>query len=112
MRFTVAMLVPLLYIDPENGVDWLGDLMGNHDAYFDIDDDLNHLIDKDEFDWWHNLVTEYQAADNRYHDLYRRLQTDDNNTDLDTLETLKQNINAELEDYPWALNKVCDRFKT
>jgi len=56
------------------------------------------------FDWWHDLVERYQAADDRLH----AMLSGKNGNAYDTLLTDYQAINVDLEDYPGAINAVCD----
>lgn len=94
----------LTLIDPKSGVNWINDLMGNHDALPDRNDEGYHLMDQENYDWWADLVTRYQAADNKYHDLLNSLTGDD----YDALLDAGQNINVDLENHPEALNAICD----
>lgn len=97
----------LTIIDPESGVNWINDLMGNHGALPEYNDEDNtyHMIQED-FDWWDNLVKEYQTADNRYQELLNSLNGDD----YDRLLAEVQDLGCDLEDYPGFLNQICDNY--
>lgn len=96
-------------IDPKSGVNWIADLMGNHGALptSEVDDDGydtgNKIMSQEDYEWWSDLVDRYQAADDRYHALRKSLDDDE------ALVFDAQNINVDLEDYPGALNDVCDQ---
>jgi hypothetical protein len=93
-------------IDPKSGVNWINDLMGNHDALPEYDDEEDVcLIDQDEYDWWKNLTTTLEAAENRYSELRAESsdpnQLDDNKNDFCG--------NCDLEDLPGLLNQFCNQ---
>ena len=96
----------LSIIDPKSGVDWINDLMGNHDCLPEIDDDGYGLMSQAEYDWWRNLTTEYQAADYRYHDLLSNLDEDASARLFEDAN----HINTDLEGYPCALQMICDDY--
>jgi len=97
----------LSLIDPKSGVDWIRDLMGNHDAVPLIDEKTDeYCMDQENFDWWDNLITSYQVADNRYHGLKQSLDGEAYNRLVEEYET----IDVDLEDFPTVLDEVCDQF--
>lgn len=93
--------------DPKSGCDWTNDLLGNHDALPDYDDDTDsHHMTQDDYNWWSDLIERYQAADDRYHELLHDL----NNEDYEIMQETAQNISADLENYPESLQAVCDEY--
>ncbi len=97
----------LVLIDRESGVNWVRDLMGNHNALPDRSDDGDYLMGVEDYEWWQDLTRDYQAADDRYHDLLKTLNDDDYDRLLDDA----QNISVDLEDFPGTLNRVCDDYE-
>ena len=64
----------LSIIDPDSGVDYIADFIGNHgalsDGQFTWDDERGaYVCDQDTFDWWDAVVKANQALDDRIHDL-------------------------------------------
>ena len=97
----------LTLVDPKSGVNWINDLMGNHGVLPSCNDEGVYLMSQDDYDWWADLTTQYQNADNRYHDLLTGLNGDTYDALLDDA----QNINVDLEHFPYALNNVCDEYE-
>ena len=67
-------------VDPRNGVNWIGDLIGNFGGwdYIGWNDNLDcYETDKETFDWWADLVERYEAADNAVYDFAGDLDCDD-----------------------------------
>lgn len=101
-------MTKLNLIDPATKISWIRGLMGNHGALPQYDEDNDYyLMSQADYDWWYDLVTRYQAADDRYHDLRRSLC----GLQYDKLVSAADDIDVDLEDYPSALNQVCDRFE-
>ena len=98
-------IVTLRIID-ENGVNWINDLMGNNGALPEYDGDY-YLMPQDDFNHWKNLTSSYQEAYDRYNQLLRELDNDR----YEILIESASNINVDLEDYPGALNEICDEFE-
>jgi hypothetical protein len=95
-------------IDPKSGVNWINDLMGNYGALPEYDGETGtYKMTREEFNWWAALTKRYQAADNRYHRLEKDLD-DDKSAEL--IEAA-HSINVDLEDFPAALQDVCDQFE-
>ena len=96
-------------IDPSTGINWINDLMGNHNALPKFDDMTGfYLMKKEDFDWWQELTESYQEADDRFYLLIRELDEDA----ADQLLNDGQNINCDLEDLPSCLNQLCDEYET
>ena len=98
-------------IDPKTGINWISDLMGNHDALPEREeiDEMEtgyYLMSDEDHDWWARLVERYQAADDRYNELLDLLDDDER----EELERDAQGINVDLEDHPRALSQVCDKY--
>lgn len=95
----------LKIIDPESGVNWANDLLGNHGALPDYDDDTYHMSQAD-YDWWDDLITDYQAADDILSDIMSELNEDDQ--DLANKEIYE--IDCDLADYHGMVNQFCDQY--
>lgn len=68
-------------IDPNNGVDWIKDFIGNtgarDDGQFVFDDDKDvWLCDQQTFDWWDDVIGQYQEMDNRIYTLKKEHDAD------------------------------------
>lgn len=97
----------LSIIDSKSGVNWINDLMGNHNDLPEYDDDVDrYVMDQESYDWWKDLTTRYQAADDRYHELLGTIENDEYESLLDAA----QNINCDLEDLPSLLEGLCDEY--
>ena len=95
----------LIIIDPDTGIDWINDLMGNCNELPEYDEDAGcYVMTRDDFEWWDDLTIRYQKADDRYHSLLTTL----NNNNSKKLFNDVQNIYVDLENYPEALNDACD----
>ena len=92
-------------IDPNTKTNWIEDLMGNHNSLPAHNGDY-YVMAQADFDWWADLVERYQAADDRYNDLVGTLADDDKKALIEEAH----NINCDLENFPEALEAVCDRF--
>lgn len=95
----------LSIIDAASGVDWICDLLGNHDALPEYDEETDsYRMDQEVFDWWKNLTAAYQAADNRCHELLSLAPNEDMQKSL-------HEISADLGSYPEAVNSLCDSYE-
>lgn len=98
----------LTIIDPQSGVNWISDLMGNHGALPEYDEDNDMFVmSQEDYDWWHDLTTELEKAEYRCHELREELvgqAREDFEEDI-------RNIATDLEDLPKALNAVCKEAK-
>ena len=98
-------------VDPKSGCNWIKDLMGNHGALPDLEEDADgyetgyYLMSQDDFNWWRDLTDAYQAADDRYHNLLHN--TLDNEAAADLVQDAGE-FYGDLEDYPGHLNACCD----
>lgn len=97
----------LSIIDPKSGCDWTNDLLGNHNELPDYDDDDTYHMSQKSYDWWADLIENYQAADNRCHALLQELS----GKTYDDMENEIHNINCDLEDLPAYINDICDNYK-
>ena len=63
----------LSIIDLDNGVDWINDLVGNTGAFdrefSERNDDGEHIVAQEDYDWWREVVDGLQAAHDRIHEL-------------------------------------------
>lgn len=96
----------LVIIDPKTRIQWTNDLLGNHAALPDYNDDGTYHIPQDDYDWWYDLINNYQAADNRRHEIICGLDEDASGAMSDEL----QNINCDLEDLPYCIGQICDKY--
>ena len=101
--------VELSIIDPKSGVDWISDLLGDHNVSPDADQGIGDLLEmsQEDYDWWFDLTTRYQRADFRYCELCKTLPDDDS----DFLVEAVENCSSDLEDYPELLQQICDDFE-
>jgi hypothetical protein len=99
----------LSIIDPKTGIAWTKDLLGNYDALPDFDEETGtYKMSQEDFNWWSDLIDRYQAADDRFHELLKHIDNDR----YDELLEAAQGIDVDLENYPEALQAVCDDFDT
>ena len=97
----------LSIIDRKSGCDWTNDLLGNHNALPDYnDDDGTYHMSQDSYDWWDDLIDKYQLADDRYNAILQNLES----ADHDNLISACQDINCDLEDLPGYINAICDEY--
>lgn len=94
-------------IDPKNGIAWTADLLGNHNACGWDDEREMRTMDSDNFEWWGNLIEEYQEADNRKTALLESLTGDD----WESANEAFASIDGDLEDCPRFINQVCDEIE-
>jgi hypothetical protein len=100
----------LSIIDPKTGMDWINDLMGNHDALPEYDEEADrHLMNQEDLDWWADLVERYQTADDRLYEIIMGIE--DEWRILQSFMDDVHSINCDLENYPERLNQVCDEFE-
>ena len=91
--------------DPDSGISWINDLMGNYGALPDRDPESNvYVMSQEDFDWWADLTAEYQDADDRWFELRQSLTGDDR----DQADRLMQSIDCDLEDLPGLIQQTCD----
>jgi hypothetical protein len=100
-------LETLEIIDPKYGVNWINDLMGNHGELPEYDDEEGiYLIDQESYDWWKDLTSRYQAADDRYYELKKEVD------DTEAFEREMQDAcSCDLENMPEAMQAVCDEWE-
>jgi hypothetical protein len=83
----------------------ISDLLGNHDALPEYDDESDsHLMSQEDYDWWADLIDRYQEADDRFFELCQELDEDEANE----LKEAAMSISVDLENYPEALQAACD----
>ena len=100
--------VELSIIDPRSGVDWISDLLGDHNVVMKEGGGIGDLLEmsQDDYEWWSDLTERYQIADFRYYDLRKTLPDDDSGYLVEAVE----NLSCDLEDYPELLQQICDDF--
>ncbi len=97
----------LSIIDPKSGCDWTNDLLGNHDALPEYnDDDGTYHMSQADYAWWSDLIERYQIADDRYHELLHNVS----NGDYEALQEDASQISVDLDNYPEALQAVCNNY--
>ena len=95
----------LSLIDPKSGTDWTGDLLGNHDAEMEYDDDTGtYTMTQENYDWWSDLINRYQAADDTCHELLSELDDEAS----EELQLRVNDIGCDLENYPESLLQICN----
>ena len=100
--------VELSIIDPKSGVDWIGDLLGDHNAKPEEDEETGEFcMSQEDYDWWSDLINRYQIADDRWFELYKTLPDDDSGFLVEAVE----NLSCDLENYPELLQQICDDFE-
>lgn len=98
----------LSIIDPRSGVDWTNDLLGNHNELPDYnDDDGSYHMSQEAYDWWFDLIENYQAADDRCYEMLNNVD----GKDYDDMLTEIHDINCDLEDLPANINAICDQYE-
>ncbi|MCK5612886.1 hypothetical protein KAR91_64025 [Candidatus Pacearchaeota archaeon] len=94
-------------VDPKTGVNWINDLMGNHNALPDNDDVTGYYsMSQTDFDWWDDLVSRLSAAEDQYNNLLNYI--DDKN--YENLQSDYESINCDLEDRPQLIIDVCKQY--
>lgn len=97
----------LKIIDPKSGTDWTNDLLGNHGALPDYNDETDsYHMPHDDYNWWSDLIDRYQTADDRYHELLRSLPE----SAYVELQEAAFGIGCDLENFPESLQAICDEF--
>lgn len=98
----------LSIVDHKSGCNWINDLMGNHDALPEYnDDDGTYHMSQDDYDWWKDLTANYQKADDRSCELLLGLSDNENEKMTNEL----QGISCDLEDLPGCINDICDDYE-
>jgi len=96
----------LSIIDPKTGIDWTADLLGNHNALVYDNDNSWYIMSQDDFNWWDTLIRDYQAADNRSH----QIKTEMSRERRDEFERELAFVDCDLEDLPLHIQYICDKF--
>lgn len=100
----------LSIIDPKSGCDWTQDLMGNHGALPEYDDDTDsYQMSIDDFEWWDDLIERYQAADDRYHAIASDLDWEERAEFEEMVSSHTGGV--DLETHPDALQQACDEWE-
>ena len=98
----------LAITDPKSGVAYTSDLLGNHGALPDYnDDDGTYHMGQEDYGRWSDLIDAYQTADDRQHELLNSLTGSTYNDMSDEI----QDINCDLEDLPDCINAICDKYE-
>ena len=80
------------------GINYINDLMGNHGALPDHDEDSDaYIMDQESYEWWQSLTTNLQAAEDRLDELDLRDSFQDSGIG-----------NCDLEALPGYINQFCD----
>ncbi len=92
-----------------NGVDGVCDFIGNNsfDA-LEYNDDDEVVMTSENYDWWFDLCTKYQGAENELNELKRNLDCVKQN---DMREWLQDRMNCDLEDQPVVMLSTIEEFK-
>jgi len=94
----------LTLFDHHTHLNWVADLMGNHDALPDRNSDGDYELNRSEFDWWDNLTNRYQVSDDWYCYLLSELEPEA----ADLLRQAVESISCDLENYPLELRQACN----
>lgn len=103
-------LETLTIIDPNSGVNWAGDLVGNDEDITYNDDTDEYECQQSAYDWWANHMYKHQAADERWTELLRSADADDDTHDKMQDDYYSSHGHGDLEDWPDALNEICDKW--
>lgn len=98
----------LSIIDPKSGMDWIQDIMGNHDALPDYNDEIDaYEMTQEDYDWWLDLTTRYERQDHRMYELRQDAESAD-----DFLAAWESyNAANDLEDLPGYMEQFCDAWE-
>lgn len=93
-------------LDPNTGVDWIQDFIGNYDAFSDgqfiWDEEQDaYLCDQVTFDWWAKVVADHELLENRIFELYKEYGDKVYDVIIDA-------GNVDLEDHAAAMNAALD----
>jgi hypothetical protein len=93
----------LSIIDPKQGTDWIGDMLGNADALGEYDEENNaYSMSQDDYEWWAEYVALYQKADDKL-----------NEYDLDAQQEIIEILgDVEFNDYPASLISAIEEYKS
>ena len=97
--------------DPRTGVDWIEDFIGNAGGweFFEYDEDSgNYLVDQDDFDWWNDIIDEYQKADNEE---YAFIQSLTEESYCEYLAHKESYMHCDFEDQPYMVTVAIRDFK-
>ena len=97
----------LSIIDSKSGVDWINDLMGNHNELpnYNDDDDIYQMT-QESYNWWATLTKDLQAAEDRCDDVLNNLIGDKYDNMINDLHY----INCDLEDAPNYMQSICNEY--
>ena len=97
----------LSIIDPNSGLNYISDFIGNTGALFDgqfeWDYDLDaYVCTQETFDWWDTVVTDNQLLNDRIHDLVQEHGSGTVNKVVYEADTI------DLEDHAASVNQALD----
>lgn len=98
----------LTITDPKTGIEWTADLLGNHKALARDDEGIAVLTAAD-YEWWHDLVAAYQAAEERYAETLGDI-TDADEAAAMAADYAEAGSACDLEDLPAAIQRLCDTY--
>ncbi|MBT8339497.1 MAG: hypothetical protein HKP58_08780 [Desulfatitalea sp.] len=105
----------LRIIDRKNGVNWAGDLVGNHtiDADCEEDEDGIMIMDLRTHQWWDNLTTTLQAAEDRFWEMIKDIPGSECEPGTPYHELMEQfnERDGDLEDQPSLIHAICDGYQ-
>jgi hypothetical protein len=94
-----GQIVELSIIDPKTGVDWIEDLLGNHDI--GADEEGFYAMEEEEYEWWVHHVERHQEAEYALHEVSSEM------SEQELVEIREIAGGVDLEDYPdtvfWAI---------
>ena len=97
----------LSIIDPDSGVDYISDFIGNHgalaDGQFTWDDERDaYVCDRETFAWWADVVEANQALEDRIHGLVQEYGAEK------VYEVVHAAGSVDLEDHAGNVNQALD----
>lgn len=99
----------LSIIDPQSGCDWTNDLLGNHGDLPDYNEETdNYHMTKESFDWWNDLISRLEVADDRCAEIKKCLDYEQSE---EFAEGLADACNCDLENQPEVMQQFCDEWE-
>lgn len=99
----------LILTDPRTKTNWFMDLAGEDDSIIYNDDTGEYESNKETFEYWSNLVDEWQKADDRFYELTQN-QNDDTICEQMLNDYRESHVN-DLEHRPSEIMALCDKYE-
>lgn len=78
-RFMVNGQEKTLEMRAANGIDWSADFIATGEQDWECDDDGRYIVTQEDFEWWENMITEWQYMESiiaDYKDQFDRDEVD------------------------------------